>query len=278
MTLHTGRLTVLLCAVLVFISYSCSDPNSLSSPDGMGKVMASLCSEVVVKSTESPSGGAIDNYNFRFVGVDTYGTSDYYRYGSVSWPMDWYFGIYRIQAESCTRDEAEFHRGKLRYEGIGDAFSVINGQTATASVVCRVANFQVKVNFDDSMYEAFDDFKLTVQSFAGEQLYRTLDFDAIEKSGYYNLHEEPLLLRYMLYVKNDGASVFMESATGYFSATDESEPSVVVAGDIVTFNVKYAGQPVVSDGIKFIVGGERTKVSTSLQLPEYNNGIVTEDE
>lgn len=299
MTLHTGRLTTLLCAALIFISLSsCSDKvESLASPEGMGKVTAYLHSDIVVKSPAAASEG-VDDYNFRFVGVDSYGTSEYYRFGSVTWPMDWYFGIYRLQAESCTREQAETGYGKLRYEGISEPFSVINGQTATASVICRVANFRVNVYFDDSMYEAFDAFQFDVQSVLappaveeGEeseeetetfvpQLYRRLIFDPIEQTGYYNLQSEPMHLHYKLLVKHPGAEVFVESGVeGYFVDKGEAGPSIVEAGDMITFRVRYDGEVVPSDGVKFIVAGTKTTMGSSLVLPDYNvDNNITEDE
>ena len=296
MTLHTGRLTTLLCAALIFISLSsCSDKvESSASPEGMGKVTAYLHSDIVVKSPEAISEG-VDDYNFRFVGVDSYGSSEYYRFGDVEWPMNWYLGIYRLQAESCTRTEAEAGYGKLRYEGISEVFSVINGQTATASVICGVANFRVNVYFDDSMYEAFDAFQLEVVSESAPpvadeseeesedfvpQLYRRLIFDPIEQSGYYNLQFEPMLLKYKLLVKNEGAEDFVESGVeGYFVDKGEAGPSIVEAGDIITFRVRYDGEVVPSDGVKFIVAGTKTTMGSSLVLPDYNvDNNITEDE
>ena len=164
MTLHTGRLMALICSAVILFLTSCEDGDSLHAlPDeGKGKVMLSLYSDIEIKSPQAIS--EVDDYNFRFVGVGEYGTSQYYRYGDVSWPMDWYFGIFRLQAESCTADEAESGYGKLRYEGIGQPFSVINDQTATASVVCSVANFRVVANFNDKMFMSYKDFKLVVES------------------------------------------------------------------------------------------------------------------
>ena len=298
MTLHTGRFKLLLFAALSIFAVSCDDTGSSQiSPEGKGLVMLDLRPEIEIKSAEAVADG-VDNYNFRFVGVDGYATSDYYRFGDVQWPMEWYFGVFRLQAESCTSEEAETLRGRLRYEGISSPFSVVNDRTATASVICYVANFQVKVNFDDTMYEAFDDYKLTVMSVSAPpveeddeegteeddvteefvpETFRTLDFNPFELSGYYNLPEVPVRLYYVLYVKMQDADEFIEAKAGYFSAGDSVEPTIVNAGDIITFDVKYTGTVTVTDGVKFIVSGRKDTVGTGLDLEDYDDAKVEED-
>ena len=259
--------------------------------------MLSLGSDLVIdmKSEASPISD-YDNYRFRYVGVDGYATSDYYRYGDVTWPMDWYFGIFRLQAESCTAEQAETGRGCLRYEGISQPFAVINDQTATASVICTVANVLVKVNFDDSMYLAFDDYKLTVTSVTAPpaeddseendeetedfvpEVYRILDFTPFDLSGYFNLQDEPVNLKYELWVKMQGAEIMTPAAEGYFSLSEQGTPSVPAGGDIITFNVAYTGEVEVTDGIKFIVNGVKTTLNNSLDLDDYVDGEVKEDQ
>ena len=288
MTLHIGRWVALLLTVLsVFITSCESDQNS---SHGKGEVMLSLYSDVVFKSPAPISD--VDDFNFRFVGVDGYATSEYYRYGDVSWPFTWYFGIYRLQAESCTLEEADEGYGRLRYEGISSSFSVVNGRTATAQVICEVVNINVNVSFDDSMFETFQDFKLVVETVVPEltedgeidltndpEVRRTLEFDSINMSGYFSLAPEPTLLRYILYLKADGAEEFVESKTGYFTDPDSKSPAVMNGGDLVTLKVKYTGVPVVSPGIKFIVSGQRSSVNNSVTLNEYvSKDEVVEDE
>ena len=286
---------MLFCAAFMLIFVSCEDNHqSQVLPEGMGLVNCTLNAEIEVKSEEDPLEKYKD-YNIQFMGVDGYADSEVMRVGDVKWPMPWYFGIYQLRAESCTRTEAEQGYGKLRYEGLSEAFSVINGQTATASVICRVANFRVNVYFDDSMYEAFDAFQLEVVSESAPpvadeseeesedfvpQLYRRLIFDPIEQSGYYNLQFEPMLLKYKLLVKNEGAEDFVESGVeGYFVDKGEAGPSIVEAGDIITFRVRYDGEVVPSDGVKFIVAGTKTTMGSSLVLPDYNvDNNITEDE
>jgi hypothetical protein len=288
MTLHIGRFTALLLTVLSFVFTSC-DFNHTES-DGKGEVMLSLYSDIVFKSSTPLSD--VDDYNFRFVGVDQYATSEYYRYGDVTWPFKWYFGVYKLQAESCTVHKADEGYGCLRYEGISSSFSVMNGKTATASVVCQVANINVNVAFDDSMFETFADFKLvvdTVLPVIGEEgeidltqdveVRRTLEFDTINLSGFYSLGDKATLLRYTLFVKAEGAEKYVESKTGYFTDVNSDQPAVLRGGDLVTFRVKYTGTPVVTPGIKFIVDGNRTSANNSVNLNDYvNKEGVVEDE
>ena len=299
MTLHTGRFNALAFAALILMLVSCEghEPSHALAGKGKGKVMLSLSTDlsIDIKSEASPISD-FDDYRFRFVGVDGYATSDYYRYGDVPNPMDWYFGIFRLQAESCTAEQAETGRGCLRYEGISQPFAVINDQTATASVICTVANVLVKVNFDDSMYLAFDDYKLTVTSVTAPpaeddsedndeatedfvpEVYRILDFTPFDLSGYFNLQDEPVNLKYELWVKMQGAEIMTPAAEGYFSLSEQGTPSVPAGGDIITFNVAYTGEVDVTDGIKFIVNGVKTTLNNSLDLDDYVDGEVKEDQ
>ena len=287
MTLHTGRLAALLLIVLSFVFTSCDRKQTESN--GKGEVMLSLYSDIVIKSPTPISD--VDDFNFRFVGVDGYATSEYYRYGDVTWPFTWYFGVYKLQAESCTLAESDEDYGCLRYEGISGTFSVVNGRTATAQVVCQVANVNVNVSFDDSMFETFADFRLVVETVIpvlteeGEldltvdpEVRRTLEFDTINLSGYYSLADQPTLLRYSLYIKADGAEEFLESNTGYFTAAD-AQPAILRGGDLITLRVKYTGAPVATSGIKFIVSGDRSSVNNSVTLNDYlGKEEVKEDE
>ena len=262
-TLHTGHIKSLLLAALSLIFVSCENSSLSQFPsEGKGLVMVGLYPEIDVKAAESVS-VETDDYNIRFVGVGDYVTSQYFRYGDMSWPMEWYFGIFRLQAESCTAEQAETLRGQLRYEGLSSPFSVINGQTDTVAVICTPANFQVKVNFADSMYETFDDYALTVSSVSAPpadeeeefvpQTHRTLDFTPFEQYGYYNLPQEPVILEYVLSVKTEGAELFVPVVEGYFTAGEDVEPTIVNAGDIITFNVSYRGPDIITEGVKFIV-------------------------
>ena len=288
MTLHTGRLAALLLTVLSIAFTSCENDHIVSR--GKGKVMLSLYSDIVFKSEMTLSN--VDDYNFRFVGVDGYGSSEYYRYGDVSWPFEWYYGIFKLQAESCSVTKADEGYGCIRYEGISNSFAVSNGITAHAQVTCQVVNVNVNVDFHDSMYEAFAGFKLVVDTVlpamddegafdmsVEPEIRRTLEFDSINMSGYYSLADQPTLLRYTLYIMVDGAEEYIESKRGYFSDGSSSGPSALRGGDLVTFNVKYTGAPIITSGIKFIVSGERTSVNNSVLLEDYQNKeSVKEDE
>ena len=286
MTLHTGRFTALFITVLCLVFTSCGKDHI--DDCGKGDVVLSLYSDVVFKSPTPISD--VDDFNFRFVGVDGYATSEYYRYGDVSWPFKWYFGVYKLQAESCTIAEADEGYGHIRYEGTGSSFSVMDGKTATAQVTCQVANVNVNVVFDDSMFETFSEFRIEVETVlpafneegkmdldAEVEVRRTLEFDPINMSGYYSIADQPTLLRYRLYIKEYDAEVFMESNVGYFS--DSAQPAVLRGGDLITLRVKYIGDPIVTPGIKFIVSGERTSVNNSVILNDYlNKDEVVEDE
>lgn len=293
MTLHTGRLMTLIISAIALFVVSCEvqKPSHVLSENGKGKVILSLYSDIEVKSPQVISD--TEDYNFRFVGVGSYGTSPYYRYGDVEWPMEWYFGVFRLQAESCTLEEAEDGYGKLRYEGIGQPFSVINDQMATASVVCNIANFRVGVNFNDKMFMSFKDFKLVVESVTAPvyeedetgskvlvqdaQLVRTLDFNTLNKVGYYNLGTSGMNIRYVLYVMMDGAEEFIEKEKGYFMEEGMDVPAVISAGDYITFNVNYIGEVQPSAGIKFIVEGNRKSIANGIEIEDYVGDSVVED-
>lgn len=284
MTLHTGRFCSLMMSAMLLIIVSCERTGSFEAQpeEGMGKI--------VLKSAETIS--EIEDYNFRFVGVNGYGTSPYYKFSEVSWPMEWYYGVFRLQAETCTVDEAEDGYGKLRYEGIGEPFLIINGQIATASVVCNVANVSVSVNFDDKMYEAFDGMKLTVNSVyaplptedadgnvteTAPVTLRSLELDAINPTGFYNMLSDRVIIEYRLWVKLDGADEYLESVSGYYVEDGTDVPAPVHAGDVVTFNVTYTGEAIVTEHIKFVISGEKESLKNSISIGDYAQGTVTED-
>ena len=256
----------------------------------MGKVMASLHSDIIVRSEVSASEG-VDDYNFRFVGVDGYATSPYYRYGQVSWPMDWYFGLYRLEAESCTRDEAVNGYGRLRYDGTSQPFTVLNDQIATITVDCTVANIRIAAQFDDKLYEAFEGFRFQVSTVPApieqedgtvilpEQLpFRTLELDAINKYGYFNLHDVPVNVKYTLLVLNKQAEVYVPKAEGYFAEGNDVERSVVNRGDVITFNINFTGNVQVTNDIKFIVKGKRTRIKNSIDVDDYTSGSTVQED
>lgn len=283
----------LIFSALLFVFASCENAGTAGAfiEDGKGLVDLSLSSEITIKNTESISEDYSD-YNFRYVGVDGYGTSDYYRYGDVSWPMEWYFGTFRLQAESCTRDEAEQGRGKWRYEGTGTPFAVVNGQTAASSVVCGVANVRVNVIFEDNMFVSFKDFKLEVTSVLApqydeddnlvseERAVRTLEYNPLNTTGFYNLHDAPMNLKYTLSIKEFGVEEYIEHLNGYLVKDGSGVPAELVAGDDITLRVKYTGETVVLPGLIFIVNGEWTTddvIGNDVSIEDYTGDTVTED-
>ena len=295
MTLHTGRFNALILTALILMLVSCEghEPSHALADKGKGKVILSLSSglEVDIKSEASPISD-YDDYNFRYVGVDGYATSEYYRYGNVSWPMEWYLGVFCLQAESCTEEEAELQRGCIRYEGISQPFSVINDQMANASVVCSIANIRVNVTFNDEMFLSFADFYLSVETVMApiyeddeegntvmlqpEKSMRTLDFTMIEKTGYFNIHPGDMNLKYSLYARLDGAEEYILQKQDYLSTIGE-ETDIIRSGDDITLNVKYVGNVTVTEGVKFIVQGKRKQMQTGLTIKDYGQVSVVED-
>jgi hypothetical protein len=261
-----------------------------------GEVDLSLSSGTEIEVKSAVVSSEFDHYRFKFSGVDDYGSSDFYTYGDVLMPMEWYYGIYTLYAESCTKEEAEEGYGCIRHEGESSPFSVINDVVSSVSVVCNVANCRVNVKFDDSMYESFAGFKLKVRTVPAPvdddsaddeeqsaevlvqeevQTIRELDFDPVNQVGYYNLQDYPINLHYTLYLLNFEAEEYMESISGYFE--ENGEPAVINPADGVTFNVKYIGEPIISPNIKFIIEGERKPVQNNITLGDYTQGGIKED-
>jgi hypothetical protein len=259
-----------------------------------GEVDLTLTSATEIEVKAADSSSEFDNYRFRFSGVDGYASSDFYTYGDVVMPMEWYYGLYTLYAESCTKEEAEYGYGCLRYEGESSQFAVINDQVSAVSVVCNVANSRVTVKFDDTMYESFANFKLMVRTVAvplednssdGDdpdsaeaplQVIRTLELDPANPVGYYNVADVPVYMEYILYVKLEEDTDYIESVQGYFE--EGGQKAVINSADAVVFNVRYIGTPVITSGIKFVVDGQRTKVDNSFTLDDYHQGGVKEDQ
>lgn len=289
MFMHTVRLLTL---VMIVLFASCEGLNEKpdGSSAGKGFVTLELKTQIDIKSPQSLS--EVEDYNFRFVGLDGYSTSDLFRFGDVSWPMEWYYGIYRVEAENCSETEAESGYGCLRYAGISEPFAIINGCEASAWLLCSIANVRVSVNYDNAMFESFDSFRLDVEALTyaenddsedeeeqtepEEVLRRSLPFDSGNSTGFYNLYDTPMYLRYTLYILMDGAEEAVPVKTGFLSDASDV-PLILKAGDDVTFNVSYTGAPMVSPNIKFIVSGERISVENGLEVPDYEYGSVVED-
>lgn len=258
----------------------------------MGKVSITLSrdSQIEVRSSSDE-----EDVEFKFVGLNGYGSSEeFIPYTGEGMEAEWYFGIYRLYAQTCSLEEAELGFGCVRHDGTSEPFTIVNGQVVPVSaVVCRVANCRVTVNFDMSMYEAFDDFKFFVRTVKapveGEEtvsdgdteednVLRTLEFNK-NGIGYYNLYDTPLNLEYILSVRANGAEEYVETARGYLLKEESgAEPAILAAGDAVTFNVRYTGQidnP--SSDLVFVIDGMRYPSENGITLPDYSEGGVNEE-
>ncbi len=285
MTFSKSRLLYLFALLATFMLSSCGNKEFVTNSK-IGKVDLSIRSEITFKSEGDLS--SFSDYLFSYEGVDGYRSSEPCKVGSVSWPMDWYFGIFRLHVQSCTPEDAEKDFGCIRFEGISETFSVINDQIATASVECAISNCMVRVNFDNTMYDSFYDYKLVVESYTAPEpdpetderaesvILRSLDFTARNKVGYYNLHAtENINLKYQLYIKAAKDSDFIQSISGYFCEDDGETPAVVRSGDAVTLNIRYAGKP--TENIKFVISGEKDFIVNTIGLEDYTQGSVVED-
>lgn len=279
--------TVILC---VMVLPSCRK-GPLDEPK-MGKVSITLSrdSQIEVRSSSDE-----EDVEFKFVGLNGYGSSEeFIPYTGEGMEAEWYFGIYRLYAQTCSLEEAELGFGCVRHDGTSEPFTIVNGQVVPVSaVVCRVSNCRVTVNFDMSMYEAFADFKFFVRTVKapveGEEtvsdgdteednVLRTLEFNK-NGIGYYNLYDTPLNLEYILSVRANGAEEYVETARGYLLKKESgAEPAIMAAGDAVTFNVRYTGQidnP--SSDLVFVIDGMRYPSENGITLPDYSEGGVNEE-
>lgn len=267
---------------------------SLDEPQ-MGKVSITLSRDTQIEVKSSSDEGDVE---FKFVGLNGYGSSEeFIPYTGVGMEAEWYFGIYRLYAQTCSLEEAELGFGCVRHDGTSEPFTIVNGQVVPVSaVVCRVANCRVTVNFDISMYEAFADFKFFVRTVKvpveGEEtvsggddvnmeesnVLRTLEFNK-NGIGYYNLYDTPINLEYILSVRANGADEYVETARGYLLKDETgAEPALLAAGDAVTFNVRYTGlidNP--SSNLVFVIDGMRYPSENGITLPDYSEGGVNEE-
>lgn len=263
----------------------------LDDPE-MGKVSITLSRDSEIEVRSSSDAGDVE---FKFIGLNGYGSSpEFIPYTGEGMEAQWYFGIYRLYAQTCSLEEAELGFGCVRHDGTSEPFTIVNGQVVPVSaVVCRVSNCRVTVNFDMSMYEAFADFKFFVRTVKvpveGEEtvsdgdteednVLRTLEFNK-NGIGYYNLYDTPLNLEYILSVRANGAEEYVETARGYLLKEESgAEPAILAAGDAVTFNVRYTGQidnP--SSNLVFVIDGMRYPSENGITLPDYSEGGVNEE-
>lgn len=93
-------------------------------------------------------------------------------------------GSYRVQVVAGDSVPASFD--KTYYKG-ADAFEIKAGSVTSQTVKCKIANVLVTANFDKSLDEVFESYKITVFTKNGELEFTKENKDAI---GYYMLAKE----------------------------------------------------------------------------------------
>ena len=68
---------------------------------------------------------------------------------------------------------------------------------------------------------------------------RSLDFNTLNKVGYYNLGERDMNIRYTLYVMEDGAEEFIEMTSGYFGEDGEGNLCSLSEDDMEQYKKRF---------------------------------------
>lgn len=117
-------------------------------------------------------------------------------------------GSYTVIAESITESEAESGYGQKRLYGTGNV-TVEAGKACTAVVDCSVANAEVTVVYEQSFIDNFNTYTTSITDDSTESAtistasgIRTLKLDGTNKSGFYNVDNESLTLKWVLTATN----------------------------------------------------------------------------
>ena len=117
-------------------------------------------------------------------------------------------GDYRIDAVSGDSVAATFKIGY--YKGSSDNVNVKAGSTTTTTVVCKIVNTLVTVNFTDQLKEVLSNYEVTVASSAGSLVYTQQHVDSV---GYFILPANETQLNWTITGESNDGKAYTQSGT-----------------------------------------------------------------
>ena len=186
-------------AVMTMLLVSCAQV--LSPEEQRGEIRLALSSEVEME-VQTRSG--YDDYNIYIKGLKT-GQDPYQDELEFSEMLNGYalpYGVYSVEAENCTADEAVEGLGRPRYYGIATDVRVKSPETTDVTVDCRMGNSKVAVTFDEVFLNEFDEASVSVDLNIGGRTKNVLPGSSDQI--YFNVEAEGSVLTYIIYGKIDG--------------------------------------------------------------------------
>lgn len=180
------RIYGILTALLTFASCT-EQAHELS---GYGSISLALSSEVeadiAVKSDDDKS-----LYNVYINGVA--GKEDFSEnlvYGEMPSTYSLPYGVYSVEAENCTLQQAHEGDGRARYSGITSGIKVKDMNLVPVSVDCRMVNSKVTVSFDEEFLSEFDEESVSVSLAVDSRMITVDPSDCQGRIIYFNVDPE----------------------------------------------------------------------------------------
>lgn len=175
-----------------------------------GKPSASQTGSISVDVEAARTKAAADNidtgtFNVLVSGITYHGGSVWSRalkYSDFQDNIEVPYGVYDISAESCTPEEALVGDGCVRYAGVREALDVYSDNPRHAKIVCTIANAAVRVVFDESFREVFDDGSVVISD--GVRQFEISIAQSAERTVWYNVTGGSKSLEYTVNGTIDG--------------------------------------------------------------------------
>lgn len=201
---------ILIYSIMMLAAASCTQ--KMPMPDSYGALALTVSSDVKVE-VQTKAESLYDDYNIYITGTRT-GNDPYTRtlvYGEAEWPLTLPYGLYRIEAESCTEQQAQISNdgyGCVRYRGIAQDVQVMTPTTAPTpvSVACTMANAKVSISFDEGFLEDFEDVR--VEMAIAERTVAVTSSEAVSVKTYFNVDQNTgSVMTYTVYGSIDDVSL-----------------------------------------------------------------------
>lgn len=192
-------------AFMLLAVASCSQ--KLSGPDLYGSLDLKISFDVEAEvSTKTDDAGSFALYNISLTGTRT-GNDPYTAsvvYGEIEAPLVLPYGLYSVEAESCTEIQAHEGYGCVRFYGMTEGVQVkapVENPTPV-SVECRMANAKVTVAFDEGFLSDFTDVRAELAM--GDRKLTLTPEQASSVQAYFNVGVSGSEIHYSVFGSVDG--------------------------------------------------------------------------
>lgn len=191
---------VILAITVIFAALSCTRQPA----DSKGTIVLEISAG---KTKADVAGIDLGSFNILVSGV-TYHTGEPWsatlKYSEFGGNMEVPYGVYDISAESCTPEDAEDGDGCVRYAGTRESLDVYSDKPRHAKIVCAIANAAVRVVFDESFMEVFDDGSVMISD--GVRAFEISIAQSAERTVWYNVEGGTKSLGYTVKGTIDGVN------------------------------------------------------------------------